>query len=870
MKRIPLLLALAAALMLCTLPALARGEDCDLFISMLFSGELDDMLSYEDGYEGAELDWPYNVYAAARASDSFNLTLPSEAELEARIARAERENGYTMAEWHELIMDYQFRYYSHSIPLYSDLMRRIHPSAADTAMRGVMSGSSLSVSGGELTGIDHSLSCATYGSGEGYGYDVLEIADSSIDTIGWGAFSYLETYEYSHLRLPDQVRTIAGGAFTCTNVMNIELPAGLTTIEAGAFWDCGIAQIEIPRGVTRLESDTFYDCDYLSHIIIPRECEYIAPDFIEYSSGDFETEDWERLVIYGWPGSAAEHFAQANDLPFVAIRREFDPLDADSAGGALAGDAHQPAAPDASHPTYRPAGAPDSVPGEDAQSTHDATSQPHPTYPGKGGSEAHPTYRPGGLFADGATLPPQPIEIPTLSLSISSSGVYHTISPEDDSASIAVPVYVTVSNNCSQVASNAEVTLGSGSESLLHVTSAPDSIAWTRDDGGDLCFHLGNMVPGQSYDIELAYYVDGWEATFDDLTYQPMEESWFDVNALTCCGDVIRSSASYVKSLRVLWPLAARRMYVELPDEYATLNSALGDQDNWNVHSTYMCWYYLNADIHSKALLLYVLENGDIQQLGDEWYDTFFEIVFGKAYTYPFGSSIRMRMSNFFAIYRDNLGYGSSLEDMAKCEAAACYTLMHEMGHALDNTFYLANVKLASMHLPSIADEADDYLDAYVRGWGKEHNLSQSEIDGLLDYILPHGLFDLLPGGDDARTVELAKEINADTRALMCYIQYTTLSDVLLCGNTVHSDGRVGLKGCYGHTSPNYWNSSRQRSEFWADYFAFRVMNDEMWFDLMSGATPNTLDECDAYFRRIADAIAGTGIDDYLLWHDLP
>ena len=136
---------------------------------MLFSGELDDMLAYEDGYEGAEPDWPYDVYAAARASDSFNLALPSEAELAARIEQAERESGYAMAEWHELIMDCQFRYYSHSIPLYSDLMRRTHPSATDTAMRGVMSGSSLSVSGGELTGIDHSLSCATSGRHEGYG-----------------------------------------------------------------------------------------------------------------------------------------------------------------------------------------------------------------------------------------------------------------------------------------------------------------------------------------------------------------------------------------------------------------------------------------------------------------------------------------------------------------------------------------------------------------------------------------------------------------------------------------------------------------------------------------------------------------------------
>lgn len=47
-------------------------------------------------------------------------------------------------------------------------------------------------------------------------------------------------------------------------------------------------------------------------------------------------------------------------------------------------------------------------------------------------------------------------------------------------------------------------------------------------------------------------------------------------------------------------------------------------------------------------------------------------------------------------------------------------------------------------------------------------------------------------------------------------------------------------------------------------------MHDEMRFDLMSSATPNTLDECDASFRRISDDIAGTGIDDHLLRRDLP
>ena len=116
---------------------------------MLFSDELDDMLSYEDGYEGAEPDWPYDVYAAARAGDSFKLALPSEAEQAARIEQAERESGYTMAEGHELIMDYPFTQCSHSIPLYFDLTRCIRPYAADMAMLGVMSGSSLSISGGE-------------------------------------------------------------------------------------------------------------------------------------------------------------------------------------------------------------------------------------------------------------------------------------------------------------------------------------------------------------------------------------------------------------------------------------------------------------------------------------------------------------------------------------------------------------------------------------------------------------------------------------------------------------------------------------------------------------------------------------------------
>ena len=82
----------------------------------------------------------------------------------------------------------------------------------------------------------------------------------------------------------------------------------------------------------------------------------------------------------------------------------------------------------------------------------------------------------------------------------------------------------------------------------------------------------------------------------------------------------------------------------------------------------------------------------------------------------------------------------------------------------------------------------------------------------------PHGLLDLLPGGDDTRTVEPAEAINADPRTMLREIQYNTLSNVLLCGSTVHSDVWVGLKGCYGRTAHNYWKESLQRNEFWADY----------------------------------------------------
>ncbi len=74
----------------------------------------------------------------------------------------------------------------------------------------------------------------------------------------------------SHLRLPDGVRHIAGGALAgCASLERVELPAGLESIGGGAFSGCTrLAEIHIPETVQRIGGAAFAGATRLAELVL--------------------------------------------------------------------------------------------------------------------------------------------------------------------------------------------------------------------------------------------------------------------------------------------------------------------------------------------------------------------------------------------------------------------------------------------------------------------------------------------------------------------------------------------------------------------------------------------------------------------------
>jgi hypothetical protein len=126
------------------------------------------------------------------------------------------------------------------------------------------------------------------------------------------------------VEIPEDVTTIGDGAFRgCSSLTSIEIPEGVTTIGDGAFRGCSsLTSIEIPEGVTTIGDWAFYECYNLTSIEIPESVTYIGYYAIGYRYDD--DDDWhyvriEDFIIYGYPGTAAETYANEHHLTFIAL-----------------------------------------------------------------------------------------------------------------------------------------------------------------------------------------------------------------------------------------------------------------------------------------------------------------------------------------------------------------------------------------------------------------------------------------------------------------------------------------------------------------------------------------------------------------------
>ena len=107
------------------------------------------------------------------------------------------------------------------------------------------------------------------------------------------------------LKLPKNVRLIAGAFAGNTNLKSVTLREGLTAIGDMAFMGChSLTEVNIPSTVTEIGSNAFYGCSSVEKLIIPARMEYIGPDAFTNC----------RAALFVKEGAYAEKYCADNGL----------------------------------------------------------------------------------------------------------------------------------------------------------------------------------------------------------------------------------------------------------------------------------------------------------------------------------------------------------------------------------------------------------------------------------------------------------------------------------------------------------------------------------------------------------------------------
>ena len=140
---------------------------------------------------------------------------------------------------------------------------------------------------------------------------------SGVTEIGQAAFNGCRALK--EITIPNGVTELKTLTFgTCTSLQNVILPEGLQTIGDRVFSGCAaLTQIVLPDGVTALGARAFNNCQALAKALVPASVESIAEDVFNLS---------ENVTLYGYADTAAETFAQANEIAFVVVAESKEAL----------------------------------------------------------------------------------------------------------------------------------------------------------------------------------------------------------------------------------------------------------------------------------------------------------------------------------------------------------------------------------------------------------------------------------------------------------------------------------------------------------------------------------------------------------------
>ncbi len=197
------------------------------------------------------------------------------------------------------------------------------------------------------------------------------------------SYAFASCYELCDVCLPDGLLKINDHAFyNCKALKHIELPDGLTYLGTSAFADSGLIEITIPGslsaicssafqsckklekvtfnpGLEKIYNKCFYECTSLKNIVLPSTLKIIEREAFVCSSGmpyivipqsvteiDESAAGYKRsyvfvnyddpfvkpidgFCIYGYPGSAAQVYAENNGFEFKDVSSLFENKDID-------------------------------------------------------------------------------------------------------------------------------------------------------------------------------------------------------------------------------------------------------------------------------------------------------------------------------------------------------------------------------------------------------------------------------------------------------------------------------------------------------------------------------------------------------------
>lgn len=154
------------------------------------------------------------------------------------------------------------------------------------------------------------------------------VIPETVKYIGPGTFGYCMSLT-AVPKLPKTITEIGEKMFLyCKSITKITIPGQIVRLGDRAFEDCySMESIVIPEGVKYLGTDLFRGCSKLTTLTIPKSVETIGDYAFGYgykyvldSTGHSsrQTIKYDR-TIYGYTGSAAEQYAEKNEIEFIAL-----------------------------------------------------------------------------------------------------------------------------------------------------------------------------------------------------------------------------------------------------------------------------------------------------------------------------------------------------------------------------------------------------------------------------------------------------------------------------------------------------------------------------------------------------------------------